>query len=110
MEIDGFTGEKVDPTKKDFRYRHLAEEIEKKILSGIYQPGERLPSIRKMHKQSNLSISTIYHAYMELESMGLGGKTEIWLLCEPSCSAEFKSTAIQDDNLTFLGGKDIFLN
>jgi len=71
MEIDGFIGEKVDPTKKDFRYRHLAEEIEQKILSGIYQPGERLPSIRKMHKQSNLSISTIYHAYMELESMGL---------------------------------------
>ena len=40
-------------------------------MSGTYQPGERLPSIRKLHKQSNLSISTIYHAYLELESMGL---------------------------------------
>ncbi|MBT8330988.1 MAG: PLP-dependent aminotransferase family protein [Deltaproteobacteria bacterium] len=61
----------MDPAKKIFRYRHLAEEIERKILSGIYQPGERLPSIRKLHKQSNLSISTIYHAYLELEAMGL---------------------------------------
>ena len=61
----------MDETKKIFRYRLLAEEIEGKIMSGTYQPGEKLPSIRKLHKQSNLSISTIYHAYMELESMGL---------------------------------------
>lgn len=61
----------MDETKKIFRYRFLAEEIEQKIMNGTYQPGERLPSIRKLHKQSNLSISTIYHAYMELESMGL---------------------------------------
>jgi DNA-binding transcriptional MocR family regulator len=61
----------MDETKKIFRYRSLADEIEHKIRGGTYQPGERLPSIRKLHKQSNLSISTIYHAYMELESMGL---------------------------------------
>jgi DNA-binding transcriptional MocR family regulator len=61
----------MEPDKKIFRYRHLAEEIEEKIMNGTYHPGERLPSIRKLHKQSNLSISTIYHAYMELESMGL---------------------------------------
>ena len=61
----------MESAKKIFRYRHLAEEIEHKILNGTYHPGERLPSIRKLHKQSNLSISTIYHAYVELESMGL---------------------------------------
>ena len=64
-------GKHMDETKKMFRYRSLAEEIEQKIRNGTYQSGERLPSIRKLHKQSNLSISTIYHAYMELESMGL---------------------------------------
>jgi DNA-binding transcriptional MocR family regulator len=58
-------------TKKGFLYRHLVDEIEEKIVNGIYKPGERLPSIRKLHKQSNLSISTVYHAYMELETMGL---------------------------------------
>ena len=61
----------MNSTKKIFRYRHLAEEIEHKIMNGTYHPGERLPSIRKLHKLSNLSISTIYHAYLELESMGL---------------------------------------
>jgi DNA-binding transcriptional MocR family regulator len=57
--------------KRDFRYRHLTEEIEQNIMAGIYRPGERLPSIRKLHKQSNLSISTIYRAYTELETLGL---------------------------------------
>jgi DNA-binding transcriptional MocR family regulator len=61
----------VQGTKKIFRYRHLAEEIEQQIMGGVYQPGERLPSIRKLHRQTNLSISTIYHAYTELETMGL---------------------------------------
>jgi DNA-binding transcriptional MocR family regulator len=61
----------MDTDKKVFLYRHLADEIERKIMNGTYHPGERLPSIRKLRKQSNLSISTIYHAYMELESMGL---------------------------------------
>lgn len=61
----------MEETKKSFRYRHLAEEIEQKIMAGTYQPGERLPSIRRLHRQSNLSISTIYHAYTELENMGL---------------------------------------
>lgn len=61
----------TDDSKKIFRYRSLADQIEQKIRNGTYQPGEKLPSIRKLHKQSNLSISTIYHAYMELESMGL---------------------------------------
>ena len=61
----------MERTRKEFRYRHLALEIEKKILNGTYKPGERLPSIRKLHKLSNLSISTVYHAYTELEAMGL---------------------------------------
>ncbi|MCK5312001.1 MAG: PLP-dependent aminotransferase family protein, partial [Desulfobacteraceae bacterium] len=30
-----------------------------------------LPSIRSLHKRTNLSISTVYKAYVELESMGL---------------------------------------
>jgi DNA-binding transcriptional MocR family regulator len=53
-----------------FRYRQLAAEIEKRIFEGAYQPGEKLPSLRRLHRQSNLSISTVYQAYQELESSG----------------------------------------
>ncbi|MEZ4528420.1 MAG: PLP-dependent aminotransferase family protein [Desulfobacterales bacterium] len=54
-----------------FRYKQLAEEIESKIHSGTYQAGEKLPSVRDLHKKLNLSISTVYQAYMELETTGI---------------------------------------
>ncbi|MGE0086679.1 MAG: PLP-dependent aminotransferase family protein [Desulfococcaceae bacterium] len=54
-----------------FRYRQLADEIESKIHSGTYHSGEKLPSVRLLHKKLNLSISTVYQAYMELETTGL---------------------------------------
>ena len=61
----------VIQSKKVFRYRQLAKEIEREILSGKYQAGERLPSIRRLHRRTNLSISTIYQAFVELEKSGL---------------------------------------
>ena len=59
------------PSGKIFRYRQLAKEIEREIISGTYQAGERLPSIRRLHRLTNLSISTIYQAFVELEKLGL---------------------------------------
>lgn len=55
----------------EFHYRHLAREIEGKILSGEYQSGDRLPSIRKLHRRTHLSISTIFKSFVELEALGL---------------------------------------
>jgi len=57
--------------RKTFRYEHLATEIEDKIKNGTYKPGERLPSIRSLCRHLKLSVSTVYRAYMELETMGL---------------------------------------
>ena len=54
-----------------FRYQRLAEEIEQNILKGTYRVGDRLPSIRRLHRRLDLSISTVYKAYTELEAMGL---------------------------------------
>ncbi|CAB5150790.1 DNA-binding transcriptional regulator, MocR family / aminotransferase domain [Olavius algarvensis associated proteobacterium Delta 3] len=56
---------------KEFRYRQLAADMERKILQGVYLPGDRLPSIRSLHRSADLSISTVYKAYVELEHMGL---------------------------------------
>jgi DNA-binding transcriptional MocR family regulator len=61
----------VTTERKVFRYQNLAKEIESKITRGTYHPGERLPSIRKLHRQSGLSISTVYKAFVDLEAMGL---------------------------------------
>ncbi len=55
----------------DFRYRQIANNLEESINNGIYSPGEKLPSIREVHRRLDVSISTAYHAYMELETRGL---------------------------------------
>ena len=72
MPGDKSRNERPPSASRDaFRYRKLAGEIERRILDGIYQPGEKLPSIRRLHQQTNLSISTVYQAYMELENTGV---------------------------------------
>ncbi|MCP4692657.1 MAG: PLP-dependent aminotransferase family protein [Desulfobacterales bacterium] len=55
----------------NFHYARLAGEIENKIMNGVYKPGEKLPSIRKMRAHTGLSVSTVYQAYIELEKRGV---------------------------------------
>ncbi len=54
-----------------FRYIQLARELEEKINAGQYRAGDKLPSLRRLHAQTGLSITTINQAYIELEMRGL---------------------------------------
>jgi DNA-binding transcriptional MocR family regulator len=54
-----------------FRYLALADTIEKGIRTGVYQAGEKLPSIRQLHVKTRLSISTVSKALFELEKRGV---------------------------------------
>ena len=54
----------------NFRYVALADEIQENILNGVFTPGEKLPSLRTLKNTLGLSISTIHHAYIELEKRG----------------------------------------
>ncbi len=56
---------------KILRYQELAERLAELIRRGTYAPGERIPSVRQMSQQQNLSISTILQAYSLLERQGL---------------------------------------
>ncbi len=59
------------PHTRNYRYVQLIDQIEAQIGSGHYRPGEKLPSIRRLHHQTGYSISTVYRAYIELENRGL---------------------------------------
>jgi len=52
-------------------YEKLATEIEEQIARGVFHVGERLPSIRQMSQHHELSITTVVHAYLLLESKGI---------------------------------------
>jgi DNA-binding transcriptional MocR family regulator len=58
-------------TDTRFRYAALADSLEMGIQEGRYRAGEKLPSLRSIHRRMGLSISTAYQAYIELEKRGL---------------------------------------
>jgi len=55
---------------KTYRYIQLATALEGKIVSGVYRAGEKLPSVRKLHRRTGFSITTVYQALIELEKRG----------------------------------------
>ncbi len=52
-------------------YEQVADSIQTLINEGTLQPGDRLPSVRKLRQQLGVSISTILEAYRLLEDEGL---------------------------------------
>jgi DNA-binding transcriptional MocR family regulator len=57
-----------NPRNGDLLYEQVADHIVTLIDKGTLQPGERLPSIRKLSSQMDVSISTVLQAYMILEA------------------------------------------
>lgn len=53
------------------RYGQLADQLQQQIESGVWRPGERIPSIRQSCKTHHLSPMTVLQAYQLLESRGL---------------------------------------
>lgn len=51
-------------------YYQLAEELAQAISSGVLKTGEKLPSIRKLSSQRQVSLTTVMEAYRELEDRG----------------------------------------
>jgi DNA-binding transcriptional MocR family regulator len=55
----------------DVLYQTVAASISGMIASGTLRPGERVPSVRRLSNQRNVSISTVLKAYEVLETRGL---------------------------------------
>ncbi|MGH8641384.1 MAG: GntR family transcriptional regulator, partial [Burkholderiales bacterium] len=52
-------------------YESVASEISTLINSGTLEPGDRVPSVRRLSQQKRVSISTVLQAYAVLENRGL---------------------------------------
>ena len=52
-------------------YERLAGEFLGQIQAGVLRPGDRLPSVRRVSRQKELSITTVRQAYQTLEDRGL---------------------------------------
>ncbi|WMC94512.1 GntR family transcriptional regulator [Kineothrix sp. MB12-C1] len=52
-------------------YTQLVEIIQTQIISGRYQPGDRLPSVRELAAEASVNPNTMQKAFVELERNGL---------------------------------------
>ncbi|WFF41145.1 PLP-dependent aminotransferase family protein [Salinicola endophyticus] len=53
------------------RYERLADHLRERIQAGFYQVHERLPSVRALAQAHGVSLSTVQHAYHQLEDAQL---------------------------------------
>jgi DNA-binding transcriptional MocR family regulator len=61
----------VDPMTGLPKYEAIADRIQSLIDEGVYEPGDRLPSIRELSRELGVSINTIRESYRLLESRGV---------------------------------------
>lgn len=52
-------------------YTQILEIIQMRIVSGMYAPGSRLPSVRELAAEASVNPNTMQRAFMELEKSGL---------------------------------------
>lgn len=52
-------------------YIQLVEQIQNRIVTGIYPPGSRLASVRELAGEAEVNPNTMQKALAELERMGL---------------------------------------
>ena len=51
-------------------YEQIRDGLQKLILTGVYAPGEKLPSVRELAQELAINPNTIQRAYRELEQGG----------------------------------------
>ena len=52
-------------------YLQLIEQIQLRIISGLYKAGGRLPSVRDMASEASVNPNTMQRALSELEKIGI---------------------------------------
>jgi len=72
---------------KELLYRKIATTLAEKIKNGTLQTGDKMPSLRVLHKEYGVSLNTVIQAYWELEAQGLitsRPKSGFYVSYEPS--------------------------
>ena len=60
----------LDKNSSAYLYHQVIDFIENQQKVGALNPGDKLPSLRKLSRQFEISVPTVKQAYMELERQG----------------------------------------
>ena len=60
----------LDKASPAFLYQQVIDFVEYQQKTGVLSPGDKLPSLRKLSRQFEISVPTVKQAYIELERQG----------------------------------------
>ena len=60
----------LDKSAPEFLYQQVIDFVDQQEKSGALRAGDKLPSLRKLSRQFEISIPTVKQAYIELERQG----------------------------------------
>jgi len=63
--------EKIQPIKKQWLFKEVAQYLEKRILKNVHKPGDKLPPEQVLAKEFGVSRNVIREAYKSLMERGL---------------------------------------
>ena len=89
-------------------YEQIKEQIIMLINTGIYQPNEKLPSIRALSAELNINVNTIKRAFQELELEGVTYSAQgrgIFVAENPIGNERLRKSAIDDISAVVSSGK-----
>jgi DNA-binding transcriptional regulator YhcF (GntR family) len=61
----------LDPTDGPAPYEQIRTQIAAHVASGELQPGDRLPTVRRLAEDLGVATNTVARAYRELEQSGV---------------------------------------
>lgn len=80
-------------------YEQIKEQIIMLINTGVYQPGDKLPSIRTLSGELNINVNTIKRAFTELEHDSITYSAQgrgIFVSENPIGNIKVKASALED--------------
>lgn len=83
-------------------YTQLIEQIELRILSGVYPSGSKLPSVRDMAQEAAVNPNTMQRALVKLEEDGLiiTHRTTGRFITEDTRMIEMTKTKLAEEQIT----------
>lgn len=90
-------------------YIQIMERIQLDIISGVYKPGDRLPSVRELALQAAVNPNTMQKALSELERSGIvySKRTSGRLIAEDESMLKHLKTELAEEHIhAFLENMD----
>ncbi len=80
-------------------YEQIKEQVIMLVNTGVYKPGDKLPSIRNLSNELNINVNTIKRAFSELEHDGITYSAQgrgMFVSENPIGNVKIKSHALED--------------